>query len=210
MKEQLERDIETLMKADCIQKEYCLERHSIPNAIVELSKKLKFLQKLQKEQREFKNKDFHVKVWQDSEKIGIETVWIREGYEYDSMGGNNLNSLRIIRGASTGLFPYYPPDFGLTETTYSIAKDNTKVPFELIVTELEKADKLSKEVTIWDVIEECKGVTGKGEMTAILDKYEMKYARQYDWRPLSKNVHILDQPLNFTAKGHQLRLKEQK
>lgn len=67
-----------------------------------------------------------------------------------------------------------------------------------------------KEVTIWDVIEECKGVTGKGEMTAILDKYEMKYARQYDWRPLSKNVHILDQPLNFTAKGHQLRLKEQK
>lgn len=75
---------------------------------------------------------------------------------------------------------------------------------------LESLEAKEKEVSIWDVIEECKGVVDKEGMTAILSKYEVKYRSKEYWNELVNNVQAITNPIGFIAKGHQLRLKGRK
>lgn len=179
MKEQLERDIELLDEAS-----ECVKAVSSFHDREDLKKFVSILQCIiyeitprdTKEQREFKNKDFHVKVWQDSEKIGIETVWIREGFKYQER-------IDITRNAETTMYDMVYPVFGGRRLKDEILLSDCGYSYSDIVTELEKAHKLSSEVTIYDVIKEC------------------------DWVRLEVRVHYLDQPRDCIMRGYQLRLK---
>ena len=64
-----------------------------------------------------------------------------------------------------------------------------------------------REISIWDVIEECKGVTDRDELNRILNKYEMYLVDE--WVTLSNRGWYLDQPIDCVQRGYQLRLKEQ-
>lgn len=204
MKEQLERDIDTLKKADSIIAELkdkgIIDRDLYLDCDIE--RVISIVKALNtKEEREFQNKDFHVKVWQDSEKIGIETVWIREGFEYQDM-------IDITSQSETTIYEMVYPVFALRKLKDEILKSECRHSYSDIVTELEKADKLSREVTIWDAIKECEGVTDRDQLFEILYRYEIDLRDNGDWQCMSENVCYLDNPHTFIDDGYQLRLKE--
>lgn len=210
----LKESIDLVSKAEELAfKTSITDRQSLSNQFFRLKNRLGALKHKGKvkEQREFKNKDFHVKVWQDSERIGIETVWIREGYFYATMGGIEIN-----HGKRTVLYPDELPLIGMSNCVSVMLKSEIiGYSYSDIVTELEKAHKLSRVVSIWDVIEECEGVTEADKLIEVLGKYEINLSNKYnrysdEWFELVEHKEVISDPVSFVYRGYQLRLKEQK
>ena len=206
MKEQLERDKRILDKAIilCNERGWYGLRDEIGVYDNELEDELKALNT--KEQREFKNKDFHVKVWQDSEKIGIVTVWIREGFERYYDFSLDKQGIWFKRSMETWIYRNKKslPNFGMDTLTCEVVKTPDMLSYSDIVTGLEKAHKLSSEVTIYDVIKECEGVTDKHKLRKILDKYE-RYDDEGNARQLG--YKWLEIPYSF-IQDFKVRLKD--
>lgn len=204
-RKQIERDYKKV--AEKLMDLLCLITSKTVSEIAEIIKEV--TEKDTKEQREFKNKDFHVVVWEDSERIGIETKWIKEGFGYRNDFGNNL--FHIDNQWKTDLPLANNVWFGVNKGITSCIRDKEciAVSYTDIVKELEKADKLSREVSIRDVIEECKGVTDPNRLAQIISKYEFKDFTN-NWVDFDRHsVEWLDTPIEFIYNGHQLRLKEQ-
>lgn len=247
-RKQIERDIAVLREAKTI----CITRGNGNFESAVEFKELEFklmnqLQATERTQREFKNKNFNLIVWEDGKRIGVETKWIKEGFQYlGEIWRNEYMGIRIHSFYTTKLLHGAMPDFGIGNscTSATISKDLIKdniYTYTDIVKELEKADKLSRgevfcetcksftkrwedlkritcncgtvsrklesqEPSIWDVIEECKGVTDNEGLYRILDKYECKF--NTEWSIMSADASLLDNPYTFIALDYQLRLKE--
>lgn len=222
MKEQLEMDIDKLN--DVLEASYEVSNSFSCKAYVDIKRiareQIEYLEELLEktikeqsyEERIFDNPNFKVKVWQDNERIGIKTMFIRERFEYVSnrRWDNNYAGIRICAGWRTRLLEYTMPDFGLESATHSMLKNEANVFYSDIVKELEIAHAKSMEAdktTIYDVIKECEGITDKDEMLRTLDKYELKYKNRDFWNTLMNNVQALSNPIGFIANGHQIRRK---
>lgn len=121
-------------------------------------------------EREFENDNFHIKVWETEDKIGAETVRIREGFEYG--GGFNL----IINDKYKTDFFVSPdvslyPNFGTFVNSAEIYKTKIKYTFTDLCKALERAEQETSELTYDTVVKELDGLEGRRYLEQ-LTKYE--------------------------------------
>ena len=141
-------------------------------------KLIKHLEKIcnEKEEREFKCDDFHIKLWQTKDKIGGETVFVKEGFSY----GKYCLNIEITN--STELYKEFLPCFGMEGTTDSILKPDSKYTFSDIAEALQEAVEYSKnkEVTFDTFYNECKGKSPE-EIVEICKGYEAMNWNWHSW-----------------------------
>ena len=87
---------------------------------------------------------------------------------------------------------------------------------QCIIYEITPRDtKEQREVSIWDVIKECEGVTDASKLIKTLGSYEINLSNKYnrysdEWFDLVEHKEILSDPISFVYRGYQLRLKDSK
>lgn len=123
----------------------------------------------EKEEIDFKCDDFHIKLWQTEDKIGGETVFVREGFEY------NHNHILIINSLRTFFFIKDRPFFGMHGTSHSTLSSNVEYSFSDIAEALQQAVEYSKNkgVTFDTFYNECKGKKPEG-IVEICKGYEYR------------------------------------
>lgn len=188
---------------------------NITDLLKEANKLLESINKseISRIEREFKNEDFHIKVWETEEEIGAETIFVREGFR--KRGG-----IGIEKKFNTLFFCTCLPDFGMKNTTRKIKKSKIEgYTFQDIIEDLEKAHNKSlkahsKEVTIKDVIKELGNVDTVTERLEILSKYEVRCILSNGtlstWHSLRDNFGMLEPQLFYELGFYGVRRKEVK
>lgn len=145
-------------------------------------------------EREFKNDNFHIKVWETEDKIGAETVWIREGFKYNL--DSYVRSLKVTimdKGATVHNNKY--PFFGLDWKTFETNKEDTSLNFTDLCKALERAEQETTELTYETVVKELEGLQG-GIYLEKLANYEYTFG----------TINLGSENIDFTkAKWYNLR-----
>lgn len=190
----------------------------LADLIQEATKILESINKceISRTEREFKNEDFHIKVWETDDEIGGRTFFVREEFLYRSKKTLDSMPMSILSSIETKMCSFHLPDFGMARLTSGIKKSKIKgYTFQDIVKALETAhneslEAHSKKVTIEDVIKELESVDTVEERWEILDKYEVVHPFIRNWLSLDKSPTFIDAPNVFKLGFYELRKREVK
>lgn len=192
---------------------------NIADLLREANKKLENINKSEnsRTEKEFKNEDFHIKVWETDDEIGAETIFVRGCFSYSSKKLLNNWSMAIEPFLRTQIYYNSLPNFGMDTTIHISKKSGIRgYTFKDIVEELETAHNESlkahsKELTIEDVIKEIKSVDTVTEKWNILGNYEFNLSGNFgDWHSLQNNESILNSTFAYELGLFKLRRKEVK
>lgn len=92
----------------------------------------------EREERVFICDDFHIKLWQTEDEIGAETVFVKEGFEYDD------EIIAIDKYITTRFWNTVFPIFGMKRKAYSLPKKDFRVSLSRIEESLQQAVEYSK------------------------------------------------------------------
>lgn len=124
-------------------------------------------------EREFKNDNFHIKVWETEDHIGAETVWIKEGFDYDCEIGIDKNYTQAF---TSNYRANEIADFGLNTIGAELQahKEEIKYSFTDLCKALERAEQETSELTYDTVVKELEGLEGE-ELFNAMGKYQYDY-----------------------------------
>lgn len=102
-------------------------------------------------EREFKNDNFHIRVWETEKKIGAETIWIKEGFEYNTAKHGHIDKkeISIKKGSETTIYAdSTQPFFGSRIKSDQQIKTSVTLTYTDLCKALERAElETTKELT---------------------------------------------------------------
>jgi G:T-mismatch repair DNA endonuclease (very short patch repair protein) len=140
-------------------------------------------------ERTFDNPNFKIKIWETEDKVGAETIWIKEGFKWNT----NINDLEFARDISIdkeettelfveNIYPY----FGMSGTKSDIHKSEINYTFTDLCKALERAEQQTSKLTYDTVVKELEGLE-EMELYEAMKKYEYSYVLEFwDWFPLTR------------------------
>lgn len=166
-----------------------------------------------KEERIFETSNYKVKVWRSGSRVGIEKIWIREGWRYWTT--TDTVPRLVIDGAEYGyhtVINTHIVSFGnhycVGTAFYEIEESEINYTYSDIVAALESMETNSDEVSVYDVIDECHKILDAETAKSILENYEIQFGGRPYWNMLINHVDSLSNPIRFVVSGHKLRLKK--